>query len=86
VCFRYPEYAIHVKELQFEYGSLEPFFCSVALYDVAEARKLSEDFNVTVSSMDALELLGSTTLVRFFMLFAFNCARFEDSPVGWVLI
>jgi hypothetical protein len=44
---------------------MEPFFCTIALYDIAATRKLSEDFHATVSPGDALDLLGSATLVRW---------------------
>jgi len=38
------EFMVDVKKLTFNLGDLEPFFCSLALYDIHSKKKISENF------------------------------------------
>lgn len=58
------ELFVEVKELSFELGDIEPFFGTLALYDVKKKIKLSENFNFDVNSNQSIELLGSHKGIR----------------------
>jgi len=52
------EVAIEALELNFAFGQYEPFFCTLALYDAKEQRKISEDFVFQLNTPDQLALVG----------------------------
>jgi hypothetical protein len=52
------EVAIEALELTFGFGQHEPFFCTLALYDAKEQRKISEDFVFQVNTPEQLALVG----------------------------
>ncbi len=61
--FRSTKIHIEVKNLAFVLGELEPFFCSLALYDVTNKCRLSENFYFDLNS-DAIRALFHNRLVR----------------------
>jgi len=50
---------VHCRSLSFSCGLFEPLFCSLALYDVAEGRRVTEDFHYHLNSSDLLQPLKS---------------------------
>jgi dedicator of cytokinesis protein 6/7/8 len=44
--------------LQFKLEQFEPFFCSVALYDVQHKKRISENFYFDLNPDKILDLLG----------------------------
>jgi len=51
------------KNLQFGLGSFEPFFCTLALYDLSAGVRLSEDFHFDLNDPEVLQ--GSLTVWRY---------------------
>lgn len=49
---------VHCKDLSFENGNHEPFFLSLALYDIKKKIKISETFHTEVNNDKILMLLG----------------------------
>ena len=49
-----------MHEMTFKFGAIEPFFCTLALYDYKEKRKISEDFYFQLNTPEQLELIGTT--------------------------
>ena len=45
---------VQIKELSFEVGHFEPFYCSLALYDFRERRRISENFYFDFSDPEML--------------------------------
>jgi hypothetical protein len=48
---------VECKQLEFQLGEIEPFYCSLALYDVKTKRKVSESFNFELNSSSLLHEL-----------------------------
>jgi len=51
-------FCVEPKAVLFQFGDYEPFFCSLALYDVQTNNKISEDFHFQKLSDKARMLLG----------------------------
>ena len=49
---------MEVKHLAFVIGELEPFFCTLALFDVEKRLKISEDFHFDQNPDGIMKLLG----------------------------
>jgi hypothetical protein len=49
---------IEPKELKFELGNIEPYFCILALYDIAKKLRISENFYFHLNSAETQGLLG----------------------------
>jgi len=54
----YTKLLVKCEELKFDMGEYEPFFGTLALYDLENNIKLSEIFEFTLSSPDIIEKLG----------------------------
>jgi len=61
------EVAVLCRDLTFKFGSVEPFFCTLALYDAHEERKISEDFHFHVNTPEQLDTIGLSTVCHKFM-------------------
>jgi hypothetical protein len=60
--FNYPSVRrvlIEPKELKFELGNIEPYFCTLALYDFAKKLRISENFYFHLNSLETQGLLGT---------------------------
>jgi hypothetical protein len=42
-----------MEQLKFSFTPIEPLFCRIALYDVDNYRKVSEDFHFTLNGHEA---------------------------------
>jgi hypothetical protein len=57
---------IEAKQLRFEFGSdIEPFFCTLAIYDLKNQRKVTEDFHFNVNPPVTTTMMNPFT-VRIF--------------------
>jgi len=45
------------KDLKFQLGEIEPFFCTLALYDLKSKKKLTEDFQFDVNTANTSALI-----------------------------
>ena len=52
-------FSVEPKAVLFQFGNYEPFFCSIALYDVSTKKKISENFSFQHLADNVLQLLGS---------------------------
>lgn len=76
------EVAVEALELNFAFGMVEPFFCTMALYDAKEQRKISEDFHFQLNTPEQWAMVGVVPDVQ---LPAASCARkavFRVSPTS----
>jgi len=58
------EICIDCVALTFELGEIEPFFCSLALFDIEKKKKISETFHFDKNSKRLMQLLGPSRRVE----------------------
>ena len=60
---------VNVLSMSFTLGDLEPFFVSMALYNVKKKQKLSETFHVDVNSVNIAQLLEKKVKKNNFLIY-----------------
>ncbi len=62
-------------DLSFQLGTFEPFFCGIALYDLANKKKISETHHFQLNSQEVLDALYDPTIVPAFKFGLFTVSN-----------